>query len=74
MKTTHDKVLICNICYYRLACDDIRYGENLCLLYKKSPKIRLYMHKNANTWYQKIDAQDTIEFNNDELKLLYKKL
>jgi hypothetical protein len=32
------------------------------------------MYKNENTWYQKIDAKDTIEFNNDELKLLYKKL
>ena len=73
MKKTHDKVLICNSCFYRLDCNDIRYGDNLCLLYKKDPDIELNEDKKANTEAQNID-QDTIEIKNNYFKLLHKKM
>ena len=68
MKETYDKVLICNSCYKRLDCGDIRYGENFCFLYKNIQKSDLIWMKNAKTGYKKIDAQDTIESSNDDLK------
>jgi hypothetical protein len=73
MKKTHDKVLICNSCFYRLDCNDCRYGDNLCLLYKKDPDIELNEDKKANTEGQNID-QDTIEIKNNYFKLLHKKM
>jgi hypothetical protein len=74
MKKTHDKVLICNRCFYRLDCNDIRYGDNLCLLYKKDPDIELNDDKKANTEGQYIDDQDTIEMKTDYFRLLHKKM
>jgi len=74
MKKTHDKLLICNSCYHRLDCNDIRYKEDMCILYKKETEIELNEDKKANTEDKSIKAQNTIEFNNDDLKLLYKKI
>jgi hypothetical protein len=48
MKKTHDKVLICNSCYYRPICNDTLAGEDLCLLHKKDPEIELNMYKNTS--------------------------
>ena len=72
MKKTHDKVLDCKSCFYRKDCDDKRYGTNLCLLYKKDPKIGCNENHNANTKDQYIDHQNTIEIKTD-YRLLYKK-
>ena len=55
-------------------CDDSRYGDDLCLLYKKDPEIGCNKNNNANTKNQNINDQDTIEFNNDYLKILHKKM
>ena len=74
MKGKRDKGLICNSCYHRLDCNDIRYKEDMCILYKKETEIELNEDKNANTEDKSIKAQNTIEFNNDDLKLLYKKI
>jgi hypothetical protein len=49
MKKTYDKVLICYSCYYRLHCNDIRCGEDLCLLFKKYPEIELNKYNNTST-------------------------
>jgi len=73
MKKTHDKLLICNSCYYRLDCNDSSYGDNLCLLYKKDPDIELNEDKKANTEGQNI-GQDTIQVKNNYFKLLHKKM
>lgn len=73
MKKTHDKVLICNSCYYRLDCNDSSYGDNLCLLYKKDPDIELNEDNKANTEGQNI-GQDTIQVKNNYFKLLHKKM
>ena len=74
MKKTHDKVLICNSCFNRIDCNDSRYGDNLCLLYKKDPDIELNEDKKANTEGQNINDQDTIEIKNNYFKLLHKKM
>ncbi len=73
MKKTHDKVLICNSCYYRLDCNDSSYGDNLCLLYKKDPDIEFNEDKKVSTESQKI-GQDTIRIKNHYFKLLHKKM
>jgi len=74
MKGKRDKELICNSCYHRLDCNKIRYKEDLCILYTKDTKIELNEDKIANNEDQSINAQNTIEYNNDDLKLLYKKM
>ncbi len=74
MKKTHDKVLICNSCYYRLHCNDIRCGEDLCFLYKKDPVIELNMFKNASTVDLSINVQNTIEIKNNYFKLFHEEM
>ena len=74
MKKTHDKVLICNSCFYRLDCDENRYGDSLCLLYKKDPDIELNADEKTNTEGQNINDQNTIEIKNNYFKLLHKKM
>lgn len=74
MKKTHDKVLICNSCYYRLHCNDIRCGEDLCILYKKDPVIELNMFKNASTVDLSINVQNTIEIKNNYFKLFHEEM
>jgi hypothetical protein len=74
MKKTHVKVLICNSCYYRLHCNDIRCGEDLCLLYKKDSEIELNMDKNLNTMDLNINVQDVFEIKNSYTNLLHKEM
>ena len=73
MKKIHDQVLICDSCYYRLDCNDSRYGDNLCLLYKKDPDIEINEDEKASTEGQK-RGQKTIRIKNHYFKLLYKKM
>jgi len=74
MKGKRDKGFICNSCYHRLDCNNIRYKEDLCILYTKDTEIELNEDKIANNEDQSINAQNTIEYNNEDLKLLYKKM
>ena len=74
MKKTHNGVMICKSCFYRMDCDDIRYGENLCLLYKKDPEIGCNENHDVKNKDHYIGDQDTIKINNDYYKLLHKKM
>ena len=74
MNKTHDNVLICNSCFYRLDCNDLRYGNNLCLLFKEDPDIELNDNKKANTEGQTINDQGTIKIKTDYFRLLHKKM
>jgi Fe-S-cluster-containing dehydrogenase component len=66
MNKKRGKGLICDSCYHRLDCNDIPYQVDFCVLYKKETEIEVVKDQKAN-------IQDTIEFNNGDLKLLYKK-
>jgi len=74
MKKTHVKVLICNSCNYRLHCNDIRCGEDLCLLYKEDPEIEINMDKNLNAIDLNINIQDAFEIKNSYINLLHKEM
>ena len=74
MKKTHVKVLICNSCYYRLHCNDIRCEEDLCLLYKKDPKIKLNMDKNLSTVDLNINVQNAIDTKSSYINLLHEEM
>lgn len=66
MNKKRGKGLICDSCYHRLDCNDIPYQIDFCVLYKKETEIEVVKDQKAN-------IQDTIEYNIDDLKLLYKK-
>ncbi len=67
MKKKRQKGLICDSCYHRIDCNDLPYQVDFCVLYKGETEIRPIKDQNTN-------VQDTIEFNNDDLKILYKKM
>ena len=66
MNKKRGKGSICDSCYHRLDCNDIPHQIDFCVLYKKETEIEVVKDQKAN-------IQDTIEFNIDDLKLLYKK-
>lgn len=67
MKKKCEKGLICASCYHRLDCDDLPNQKDWCVLYKMGREIELHEDQSA-------DMIDTVEFNNDDLKLLYEKM
>jgi Fe-S-cluster-containing dehydrogenase component len=66
MNKKRAKGLICDSCYHRIDCNVLPYQVDFCVLYKKEIEIESIKDQDTN-------IQNTIEFNNEDLKLLYKK-
>jgi hypothetical protein len=71
MKKKCEKGLICDSCYHRLDCNDLPHQADFCVLYKKDLEVE---DQNASFEDQNADIQKTIEFNNEDLKSLHKKM
>lgn len=67
MNKKSQKRLVCDSCYYRIDCNHLPHQVGFCVLYKRETEIEPIKNQNTN-------IHDTIEFNNDDLKLLYKKM